>query len=402
VSGAARSRSAPRRARAGAARAAGGLRVCVVGAGAVGLSCALQLARRGVREVTVLESRHVAAGSSGLSVGIVETQYLQPLDIELRVRAMGAFRELEREHGLRLVRNGYLRLGHDERDREAFERSARAQRELGVADAQVLEREQLARLVPDLRVQDVCAGLWGPSDGYLDGHLYCGLLAELARAAGARVLAPAALLGAEPLPGARTRLATSAGALECEAIVIAAGAWAGRVASVLGRELRIVPQRAQACVVGLPRELPYTMPSVMDYTPGSGAPGLYFRHERAGRLIAGLHSEEALDEGVDLDRWERAADADFLEALARALCERLPGLSDATLSGGWAGLYPVSAAGGPLVGPLEGDGARVIAAAGAGGSGIQLSPALGELAADWVLERPLAIPAARGLAPRPR
>lgn len=349
--------------------------------------------------MTVLEARHVAAGSSGLSVGIVETQYLEPLDIQLRVRAMAFFRELEREHGLDLVRNGYLRLGHDEADSEAFERSAQAQRDLGVADARVLEREQVAQLVPDLCIDDVSTGLWGPSDGYLDGHLYCGLLAELAQAAGARLLVRAPLLGAEPLAGGLTRLSTPVGTIECEAIVNAAGPWAGRVAKVLGRELATVPQRAQACVVRLPRELPYTMPSVMDYKPGSGAPGLYFRHERPGRLIAGLHSEEIVGEEADPDGYERAVDADFLEDLARALSRCLPGLSDATLSDGWAGLYPVSATGGPVVGPLEGDGARVIAAAGAGGSGIQLSPVLGELAADWVLEQPLAIPGASRLSP---
>ncbi len=108
--------------------------ICVIGAGAIGLSSALELARRGC-EVTVIDARHVAAGSSGLSVGIVETQYLERLDIELRVRAMHTFARLEREHGLRIVHNGYLRLGHDDASRMAFERSVEIQRELGVLDA---------------------------------------------------------------------------------------------------------------------------------------------------------------------------------------------------------------------------------------------------------------------------
>jgi sarcosine oxidase subunit beta len=154
--------------------------VCVIGAGAIGLCSALELARRGVSQVTVIEARHVAAGSSGLSVGIVETQYLDSLDIELRARSMRSFERLEREHGLRVVRNGYLRLGHSAEARAAFERSVEIQHELGVLDASVLDSEQVGRLVPDMRVDDVQAGLFGPSDGFIDGHLYCGLLAELA------------------------------------------------------------------------------------------------------------------------------------------------------------------------------------------------------------------------------
>jgi sarcosine oxidase subunit beta len=371
-----------------------------MGAGAIGLCCALELAHRDAGEVSVLEARHVAAGSSGLSVGIVETQYLDPLDIELRVRSMRSFERLEGEHGLRIVRNGYLRLAHDDRTCEAFARSVEIQRALGVLDARVLDREGVATLIPEMRTEDVRAGLFGPSDGFLDGHLYCGLLADLARAAGVRLRAGVELLGAEEHRGG-LRLSTSAGELDCDVVVNAAGAWAGRVARLLGHDLDLVPQRHQAAVVQLPRELSYTMPSVMDYTPGSGERGLYFRHEAPGRLIAGLHTEEAREAAADPDRYARSADEDFLEELATKLARRLPGLEDSALAGGWAGLYPASAGGRPLVGPVPGMGARVVVAAGAGGSGIQLSPVLGELAADWVLHgEPRAVAGAGALVPR--
>jgi sarcosine oxidase subunit beta len=39
--------------------------VVIVGAGIVGLSTALQLAKGGVRDVTVLERRYIGAGASG-------------------------------------------------------------------------------------------------------------------------------------------------------------------------------------------------------------------------------------------------------------------------------------------------------------------------------------------------
>lgn len=378
----------------------GGPSVCVIGAGAVGLCSALELAQRGAGAVTVLEARHFAAGSSGVSVGIVESQYLDPLDIELRVHSLRSFAELEREHGLRIVRNGYLRLAHDSLSHEAFARSVELQHELGVLDARLLEREQVAALVPDLATDDLSAALFGPSDGYLDGHLYCGLLAELAHSAGVELLSGVELLGAEPRGREQSLLRTSAGELICDVVVNAAGAWGGKVAHALGRELSLVPQRQQAALVHLPRTLAYTMPSVMDYTPGSDTLGLYFRDDGDGRLIAGLHSEEAHAEPADPDAFAHQADAEFLEALAAALARRLPSLQDARLSGGWAGLYPVSGSGRPLVGPLPGDGARSIVVGGAGGSGIQLSPILGRLAADWVLDgRASSLPSASTLAP---
>ena len=109
-------------------------RVVVVGAGALGLCTAYHLADRGVTDVIVIDRGQVAGASSGLSVGIIETQYLDPLAIEIRVESMRFFGDLERSGALHITRNGYLRLGHREADMEAFARSVDLQRGLGVAD----------------------------------------------------------------------------------------------------------------------------------------------------------------------------------------------------------------------------------------------------------------------------
>jgi sarcosine oxidase, subunit beta len=374
-------------------------RVCIVGAGVIGLESALQLARRGVTDVTVLEAAHVAAGSSGLSVGIVESQYLDPLEIELRVRALRAFDALEREHGLTIVRNGYLRLGHDAADAARFQASVDVHRSLGIDDVRVLDAAEIAQLVPEIRADDIEAGLYGPSSGFVDGHSYCALLAQLAAAAGVRVLLGCPLQEARVESGQHV-LRTPAGEHVCDYVVNAAGAWAERVGRLLGGELPLLPQRHQATAVHLARPLAYLMPSVMDYTPRSGEEGLYFRHERAGQLIAGLHSEEAVEGVADPDGYARSVDADFLEGVAEKLASRLPALADSTLAHGWAGLYPVSPDGLPQIGPPRG-GDTVISAGGAGGAGIQQAPVLGELVADWILHgEPRAISDGMRLSPR--
>src|SRR5205823_6586226 len=119
--------------------------------------------------------------------------------------------------------------------------------ELGVADARVLDREGLGRVVPDLECGDLAGGLFGPSDGYLDGHLYCNLLADLLRGRGARILTSTELVGAETAAG-RLRLATSGPALDCDVVVNAAGAWAAQVGELLGTPAPILPERHQALV----------------------------------------------------------------------------------------------------------------------------------------------------------
>ena len=373
--------------------------VVVIGAGAVGLCTAFELTELGVYDVSVLERAQVASASSGLSVGIIETQYLDPLAIEVRVQSMKLFRRLESEHGLPITRNGYLRLGRTEADLDAFERSVEVQRELGVRDARVLDRDGLRRIVPDLECRDLAGGLLGPSDGYLDGHLYCNLLADLLRDRGVRVFRSTELVEASVAPNGRHALVTPRTTLECDVVVNAAGAWAGRVGELLGVPAQVLPQRHQALIAHLPQALDYLMPSVMDYIPASGELGLYFRHETASSLIAGLHTEEPLHDIVDPDDFGRSGEHDFMDAVAQRLAHRLPRLTGARLAGLWAGLYPLSPDGAPVVGPYR-DGPNIVAAFGAGGSGLQSSPALGRIAAEWIVYGECrTIPAAAQLVP---
>jgi glycine/D-amino acid oxidase-like deaminating enzyme len=374
--------------------------VVVVGAGALGLATAWHLTDRGLTDVTVIDRGPVAGASSGLSVGIIETQYLDPLAIEIRVASMRFFTALERAGSLAITRNGYLRLGHRPADVEAFARSVEVQRGFGVEDCRVLDPGEMRRLIPDLYIDDLAGGLFGPSDGYIDGHRYCAALAEAVVARGGRVLQDTALVGADASGGGPGhRLRTTRGSLDCDIVVNAAGGWAGRVGDLLGAPVEILPQRHQALIARLPAPLPYVMPSVMDYLPASGAFGAYFRDEAPGRLVAGLHTEEVLHDIVDPDEVGRDTAAEYLELVAERLARRLPGLADMRLGDVWAGIYPMRPDGKPVVGPHPGR-PTVVLVAGAGGSGLQSSPALGLISAEWILDgEPRTIPGAVALRP---
>ncbi|MFL5709848.1 MAG: NAD(P)/FAD-dependent oxidoreductase [Chloroflexota bacterium] len=375
--------------------------VVIVGAGALGLATAWHLTRRGDTDVTVIERRSVASASSGLSVGIIETQYLDPLAIAIRVESMRAFGDLERTGAIEIVRNGYLRLGHRDEDLEAFGQSVAIQHDLGVSDCRVLDKADLVRLVPDLFVDDLAGGLFGPSDGYVDGHAYCEALAAAVRANGGRVLQDNELVGCDSAPGDRLRLTTTHGTLDCDVVVNAAGGWATRVGEILGAPVEILPQRHQALMGRLESPLDYVMPSIMDYVPASGGFGVYIRDDGPGRFIAGLHTEEVIHDIADPDFVGRDAPDEYVGLVGERLAHRLPGLEEMRLGDVWAGIYPMRPDGRPVVGPHPGR-ESVVTVAGAGGSGLQSSPALGQLASEWILDgHPVTIPAAAQLRPGP-
>jgi sarcosine oxidase subunit beta len=370
--------------------------VAIIGGGAVGLSTAWHLIERGISDVTVLEATDLAAGSSSRSAGFIESQYVDPLDIELRARSMHVFRRLQRDADLDVKEIGYLRLAPDEQTLDAFESSARLQRELGIEDAEVLHPDEVRELVPWLRGDGIAGGLFGPRDGRIDGPAYCQLLAELA---GVIVRTGRRVVGAS-YAGSRWRLETGDGAVECDVVVNAAGPWAARIGRLLGVDVPVVPLRNQIGIWRLSRPLDRTLPMVMDYIPHSGTRGLYVAtYDDAEHVLAGLHSEEVIGEGVDPDTYDHAADDDYLADTEGALQRRMPDLPLAEVQRAWAGLYPVSADGLPIVGPVPGQ-PSVILAVGGGGSGIQLSPVMGALAADWIAHgEPRSLSDGRAVAP---
>jgi sarcosine oxidase subunit beta len=370
--------------------------VAIIGGGAVGLSTAWHLVERGISDVTVLEAGELAAGSSSRSAGFIETQYVEPLDIELRARSMHTFRRLQRDHDLEIKEIGYLRLAPDEATLEAFEASARLQGELGIDDVGVLDADGVRRLVPWLRADGIAGGLLGPRDGRIDGPMYCRLVAALA---GTSVRTGVRVVGALHT-GSGWRLETTDGVVECDVVVDAAGPWAARVGDLLGVAVPVIPLRNQIGIWRLERPLDRVLPMVMDYIPHTGLRGLYVAtYDDADHVLAGLHSEEVVGDGVDPDAYDQAADDDYLADTRAALEHRMPGLPLGEVERAWAGLYPVSPDGLPIVGPAASD-PSVILAVGGGGSGIQLSPIMGALAADWIAYgEPRSLPDGRLVAP---
>ena len=359
------------------------VRVAVVGAGVCGLAAATELQDHGIRDIVVLDAGHPGDGSSGLSVGMVETQYVETADIAVRAHGRRFYDRMERDHGLTFVRGGYLRTARSEDDLEAYGHSVERQRAAGVPDAEVLTPAEIARRWPHLVVDDLAGGLFGPSDGHIDGYEYCTLAARLVRERGGRVLVNSPVVGAESSPGG-WRLQTPRETVEADVVVNAAGPWAGAVGDLLGAPVPLVPQLHGAVTIELAEPIAPPLPFVMDYVPGSGLAGVYFRSERPDQLIAGLHVEEAIAESVSPDVPLGRVPDSFVEELIERLTERLVDTDGAAIGRSWTGIYPMTPDHRPIVGihPARAD---VVCALGGGGNGIQLAPAIGRMAAEALL-----------------
>jgi glycine/D-amino acid oxidase-like deaminating enzyme len=358
-------------------------RVVVIGGGAIGASCFYHLTERGQRDVLLVERAALGHGSTGRSAAVVETQYLDRDRIAVCAWSMRLFRRLEHEHGLPFAHHGYLRLGRTARDLMQFQGSVDMQRELGMTDAVVLDAPAIERRFPALQVGDAAGGLLGPTDGFIDAVRYCELLAELGRARGGRVLQGAPVRGIRVRSGKVTAVELDGEIVECEQVVNAAGAWARAVGRLCGVDLPIDGYRRQ--LVNLESATPFAapVPMVIEYVPGVEEEGLYFRGDSPTRLIAGLHWEGygQAESPSDPDRYRETCDGDYATRVGERLARRYRGAADLQVTGGWAGLYPLTPDSQPILGEVpEVEG--LWNAIGGGGVGVQTSPAIGAIVTD--------------------
>lgn len=371
--------------------------IAIIGAGTVGCGAAVRAAQMGA-DVIVIERESPGAGSSGRSAGVYNYQTLKPLDIEIRIRAKELFLRLERERNLPLGKIGNVRVAFTAEQMDVLAEAQRVQRQHGGLDSQLLDREGLKRLVPDMKVDDLAGGLFGPTDGHLDGYLLCNALLDEARDRGARLLRNTRLIGHERR-GGRHVLTTDKGDIQADVVINAAGAWAGKVGEILGHPVPLTPQVHDVFLVRLPRKLGYVVPMVNLYMPGQAGEGLYFRQDGHDTLIAGLHTYDAVA-GLDADPdyFGPPSGDDHLVAVATLLTERLQ-MDDLSFSEGWFGLYPISADGLFQVGPFEAD-PTVFVAGGLGGVGITMGSILGMNVAEWAIAgKPTMVPGVETLRP---
>ncbi len=346
--------------------------IVIVGAGAVGSSIAYQLARRGQRDVVVLEQDAVGAGTTSKAAGGIRAQFSTETEIRISLECIAMFERFADEFGVDIGyrKIGYLSLLTDEADLRGYEPRLALQRRMGV-DVRVITPKEAQAIVPAMQVDDLVAAVWSPGDGMAGPAEVTNAFARRARELGARIIEGVEVTGID-LKSRRVR--TSDGDVTAPVIVNAAGPRAARLARMVGVEVAVHPRRRHIFFTEPFPEIPGPTPLTTDR--GSG---MYFRKEMEQLLISPGDVEDVGDDmNVAMDRARQE------EAVEKAM-HRLPILERARIAGGWAGLRPLTPDEHAIIGWAPGvDG--FFLAVGFCGHGFQHSPATGRLVAEWLLD----------------
>jgi glycine/D-amino acid oxidase-like deaminating enzyme len=343
--------------------------IIVIGAGIAGLCTALYLARAG-REVVVIERGEPWGDASGANAGTISLQVKRPEVLHVTRRAIELWQGFNDDFGIDVgfSRPGGLRVATDDREIDMLRRSQAEQRELGV-DTEWLDGNRLRAeapwLGPAVKAATYCG--WDSYSSPLQaGHA----IVRAARRDGVAVVGHAAVTAISPAaPG--YRVTTAAGDIVGRNLVIAAGAWAGEVAALLG--------------VTLPVSADVNMLSVTE-------PALPLL-DRVVTHIGGILSLKQYPNGTcvigggwqglgGLASGRKEIDYEQLLHNMRVAAGVVPALAELRLVRSWSGFEGVAADALPLFGPLPGRTGAYINACARGG--YSQGPALGLLMAELI------------------
>jgi len=346
----------------------------IVGGGAIGASIAYHLARRGARQVVLVERETVGSGSTSKAAGGIRAQFGTRVEVEFSLRSIEFFTRFEDEMGVPCDyrQEGYLFLLTDERDVTRFQRNIELQRGLGV-DVRMIAPDEVRAIVPELRVDDVLAGVWCPTDGHASPNDVVQAYAAQARARGVRILEGTAVTGIE-LEGDRVAaVRTTEGRLETRLVINAAGPQAPLVSRLAGVEIPVDPRRRHIFVTDALAGVRHPMPLVTDR--GSG---FYCRSEQQSILMSPGDIGGATEYTASVD-WS------MLEQAVQKAMRRIPVLAEAQVRHAWAGLRPLTPDEHAILDWAPGVSGLYLAV-GFCGHGFQHSPATGQTVAELLLD----------------
>lgn len=343
--------------------------VAVIGAGIVGLSIAYHLAARGLRDVVVLERESAPGmGSTAKAAGGIRAQFSSEINVRLSQLSIPEFERFPAAMGVPAVFHqvGYLWMATTPEQMKSFEKNVALQRRLGL-EVELLDARGVAARAPYCRTDDLVGGTFCAKDGYAPPADYAMGYHKKAKELGATFLFGEELVAVEGTGAFGRTLRTRTGAVEAGRVVIAAGAWSGRVGRLFGLELPVEPIRRQCFVTEPIGGLPHPIPMTVDYTSG-----VYLHTESGGLLIGRADRDEP-------PGFNEAADWGFLERVAELAMHRVPALERATIRTGWGGLYEVTPDHHPILGEVA---PGIYAACGFSGHGVMHAPATGMLLAE--------------------
>lgn len=372
--------------------------ILIIGGGIAGASTAYHLAEYG-HDVTLLERGEIASEASGVnagSIGAIGWGRMPDLQAYLTMGSLDIVRAMQLDHGydIEFRQSGSLQAIHTEAQ-YAFARDRMLTLRERSYEVELLTAREARTIEPG--IDPALHGcLYMPLRAQADPRKATQAFAAAAERRGAHILTQHEVLTVQLQTDGGYVVQTSRGPFTTSALVLAAGAWSGKLGALLGLRIPIAPVRGQMWATdSLPPRVFHTISSVessMQWQTDSGVdaetpPELTHRGEQ--RVTRHLYGRQTRDGEIifggdrQLVGYNTTPDPAGIEVNHQHASEVLPMLRTLTITRTWAGTMPFSLDGKPLIGklPVLPD---LYIVSGMASSGFGRGPMAGKLLAEYM------------------
>lgn len=245
--------------------------IIIIGGGVVGASVAYHLTTLGAKDVLMLERENLLGkGSTGKATGGVRAQFETEINIKMSLYSLEFFERFNELTGIDCGYDprGYLFVATDEAQLGFLKKSVERQKTLGARDVEIVDTNTISKMIKGLNCADIVGGSFGARDGFINPLGILEGFTKIARENGAEILTETEVHSIEVSNGKVVSVETNGGRIECEKVVLCAGAWARALAKTGGIDLPIEPLKRQIVWAKSAANFQDDLPMVIDLSNG--------------------------------------------------------------------------------------------------------------------------------------
>ena len=359
--------------------------IVVIGGGIVGCSTAYHLAKRGKRDVILLERSKLTSGTTWHSAAQVRQLRSSSSLTTLMKYSAQLYQSLEAETGQSTgwIGCGSLSIATNPDRMTHIRRQASLARAFGI-EVEEIDAAEIKKLWPIANTDDLLGGILSPSDGRVSSSDVCAALIKGARAGGVDIFEDTPVTGFTFANGRISGVETAAGIIACEAVVLCGGLWSRAIARMAGISAPLYACEHYALITK-PFDGIYTGMPVLGAHDGY----MYIRDEAQGLLVGSFEPNAA---PIDLERLPKDFSFDLLdenwdhfEPIMEQALHRIPALETAEVRMLLNGPESFTLDGAFLMGEAP-EVPGFFMCCGMNSMGVASSGGAGKALADWVVD----------------